>query len=278
MSRTIEGRARDRRVELPCAGGALMQIEQPQARTGLTFLWHVVHWVLGLLGAAALFVAYQHLSLHGARVPAYACLAGAALLVLSPVKALLHQLFTLERGVMHVAHAVGALALVALPATGVVSGAPVLSHAAMAPFAIMGAAQALMHSSKPRNAAQAEALRNFVSSMPEVAQFASSRDFSSPANVARAVSVLTDLIGKAQALGETELAADPGFQAALKQVGVRTGVGLGLDAIQHSIDAMAAANPAAAAAVPALRARLAQARQTLKPLHAAGAAGNGSAD
>jgi hypothetical protein len=249
--------------------------QQPEARSGLTFLRHLVHWVLGLAGAAALFVAYQHLSLQGARIPAYACLAGSALLALSPLKALLHELFTVERGVMHVAHVVGGLALVALPVTGVVSGAPVLSHAAMAPFAIMGAAQALMHSNKPRNAAQSEALRNFVTRMPEVAQFTSSRDLASPANIGRAVSVLTDLIGKAQVLGETELAADPGFQSALKRVGVRTGVGLGLDAIQHSIDTMAA-NPAAAAAVPALRARLAQARRTLVRPHPD--TGNGGAD
>jgi hypothetical protein len=248
--------------------------QQPETRTGLTFLRHLVHWVLGLIGAAALFVAYEHLSLQGARIPAYACLAASALLVLSPVKALLHLLFTVERRVMHVAHAIGGLALVALPVTGMVSGTPVLSHAAMAPFAIMGAAQALMHSNKPRNAAQAEAMRNFVTSMPEVAQFANSRDFSSPANIARAAHVLTDLIGKAQVLGETELEADPGFQSALKRAGVRTGVGLGLDAIQHSIDTMAA-NPAAAAAVPALRARLAQARRTLMQPHAAAAAENG---
>ncbi len=243
--------------------------QQPQASTGQTFLRHFVHWVLALAGAVVLFVAYEHLSLQGARIPAYACLAGAALLVLSPLKALLHELFTLERGVMHLAHGIGGLALVALPATGMVSGAPVLSRAAMAPFAIMGAAQALMHSDKPRNAAQAEAMRNFVSSMPEVAQFASARDFTSPANVARAVSVLTDLISKAQVLGQTELDSDPGFQSVLRQAGVRTGVGLGLDAIQRSIDTMATANPAAAAAVPELRARLTQARSTLKRPHAA---------
>jgi hypothetical protein len=248
--------------------------QQPESRTGPTFLRHLVHWVLALVGAVVLFVAYEHLSLQGSRVPAYVCLAGAALLALSPLKALLHELFTLERGVMHLAHGIGGLALMALPATGMVSGAPVLSRAAMAPFAIMGAAQALMHSNKPRNAAQAEAMRNFVSSMPEVAQFANARDFSSPANVARAVSVLTDLISKAQVLGQTELDSDPGFQSALRQAGVRTGVGLGLDAIQRSIDTMAAANPAAAAQVPELRARLAQARSTLKRPHAATGAGH----
>jgi len=252
--------------------------QQPQASTGRTFLRHVVHWVLALVGAVVLFVAYEHLSLQGAKVPAYACLAGSALLALSPLKALLHELFTLERGVMHLAHGIGGLALVALPVTGVVSGAPVLSRAAMAPFAIMGAAQALMHSNKPRNAAQAEAMRNFVSSIPEVAQFANARDFTSPANVARAVTVLTDLISKAQVLGQTELDSDPGFQSALRQAGVRTGVGFGLDAIQRSIDTMAAANPAAAAHVPELRARLAQARSTLKQPHAAAGAGHGARD
>ncbi len=246
--------------------------QQPQAATGATVLRHFAHWVLALAGAVVLFVAYEHLSLQGARAPAYACLAGSALLALSPLKALLHELFTLERGVMHVAHGIGGLALLALPVTGVVSGVPVLSRAAMAPFAIMGAAQALMHSNKPRNAAQAEAMRNFVSSMPEVAQFASARDFTSPANISRAVSVLNDLISKAQVLGQTELDSDPRFQSALRQAGVRTGVGLGLDAIQRSIDTMAAANPAAAAAVPELRARLAQARNTLKRPHAAASA------
>lgn len=233
--------------------------QQAEARRGLIILRHLVHWALGLVGAAALFVAYQHLSLQGASMPAYACLAGSALLALSPVKALLHELFTIERGVMHVAHLIGGLALVALPATGVVSGAPVLSHAAMAPFAVMGAAQALMHSNKPRNAAQAQALRNFVTSMPEVEQVTRGR-LDSPQNAARAVAVLTDLIGKAEALGYTELDADPGFQSALRQATTRVGLTLALDQMQKAVGSLAA-NPAAAGAVPDLEARLARARQ-----------------
>src|SRR5512136_1066697 len=50
---------------------------------------------------------------------------------------------------------VGGLALVGLPVAGVVSGTPVLTRTAMAPFAVMGAAQALMHQNHPRNAKQA---------------------------------------------------------------------------------------------------------------------------
>lgn len=221
-----------------------------------------MHWTLALAGSAALFVGYEHLKLNGQAMPAYGCLAGSALLALNPLKALLHRVFSIERGVMHLVHMVGGLGLIALPATGVVSGTPMLTHAALAPFAIMGAAQAVMHQNHPRNAAQAAALRNFATSLPEVEQFTRSGDFSSPANIARAVRVLTDLLSKAQALGETELQSDPGFQSALKQVGVRTGLSLGLDAISHSIDVMAR-SPAAAAAAPALRARLAKVRRSL---------------
>jgi hypothetical protein len=105
-------------------------------------------------------------------------------------------------------------------------------------------------------------MRSFVTSLPEVAQFTSNRDFTSPANVERAVTVLGDLLSKAQALGETELQADPQFQSALKQVGMRTGLSLGLDAIGHSIDVMAR-SPQAAAAAPALQARLAQVRRSI---------------
>ena len=114
---------------------------------------------------SALFVAYQHLKINGAPTPAYVCLAGAALLALSPLKALGHAMFTVERGAMHLVHVVAGLALMALPVSGLVSGTPVLMHAALAPFAMMGAAQALMHSGKPRNAAQSQAMRSFVTSL-----------------------------------------------------------------------------------------------------------------
>ena len=236
---------------------------QPLAPAGsASLVRHLLHWVLALAGSAALFVGYEHLQLNGQAMPAYACLAGSALLVLNPLKALVHRVFSIERGVMHMVHAVGGLGLIALPITGAVTGTPVLTHAALAPFAIMGAAQAVMHQNHPRNAAQAAALRNFASSLPEVEQFTRSGDLTSPANVARAVRVLTDLLSKAQALGETELQSDPGFQSALRQVGVRTGLSLGLDAINHSIDVMAR-SPAGASAAPALRARLARVRHAI---------------
>jgi hypothetical protein len=245
----LQAAAAATRHPTPAAGGAAL------AR-------HLLHWVLALASSVALFVAYEHLKLNGQAMPAYACLAGSALLVLNPLKALVHRVFSIERGVMHLLHLVGGLGLIALPATGVVSGMPMLTHAALAPFAIMGAAQAVMHQNHPRNAAQAAALRNFATSLPEVEQFARSGDFTSPANIARAVRVLTDLLSKAQVLGETELKSDPGFQSALKQVGVRTGLSLGLDAISHSIEVMAR-SPGAAAAAPALRARLAEVRRSL---------------
>lgn len=242
---------------------AAVAARQPLPTGGsASFVQHLLHWVLALAGSAALFVGYEHLKVNGQAMPAYACLAGSALLVLNPLKAMVHRVLSVERGVMHLVHAVGGLGLIALPVTGVVTGTPVLTHAALAPFAIMGAAQAVMHQNHPRNAAQAAALRNFASSLPEVEQFTGRGDFTSPANVARAVRVLTDLLSKAQVLGETELQSDPGFQSALKQVGVRTGLSLGLDAINHSIEVMAQ-SPAAAAAAPALRARLAQVRRSI---------------
>lgn len=238
------------------------QMKEPRSSRRPSVAGHMLHWVLAAAGATALFVAYQHLKINGAPTPAYVCLAGAALLALSPLKALGHAMFTVERGAMHLVHVVAGLALMALPVSGLVSGTPVLTRAALAPFAMMGAAQALMHSDKPRNAAQNQAMRNFVTRLPEVAQFTSNRDFTSSANVERAVTVLGDLLSKAQALGETELQADPQFQSALKQVGMRTGLSLGLDAIGHSIDVMAR-SPQAAAAAPALQARLAQVRRSI---------------
>lgn len=252
--------------ELLQAAAAATRRPTPAAG-GASLVKHLAHWTLAVAGAVVLFVGYEHLKLNGQAMPAYGCLAGSALLALNPLKALLHRVFSIERGVMHLAHLVGGLGLIALPATGVVSGTPMLTHAALAPFAIMGAAQAIMHENHPRNAAQAAALRSFATSLPEVEQFTHSGDFTSPAHIARAVRVLTDLLSKAQALGETELNSDPGFQSALKQVGVRTGLSLGLDAISHSIDEMAR-SPAAAAAAPALRTRLAEVRRSLaQPAH-----------
>jgi hypothetical protein len=66
-------------------------------------------------------------------------------------------------------------------------------------------------------------------------------------------------MAKAQALGQTELEADPGFQSALRQVSTRFGANLGLDAVDLVLNQLAA-NPATAAQVPELRKELAAAR------------------
>ena len=126
----------------------------------------------------------------------------------------------------------------------------------------MAAAQALMHQNHPRNREQAEAMRTFATSIPEVASFTSSRDLTSPANVRRAVVVLTDLLGKAQVLGETELRSDPGFQSALRTATERFGVSLGLDAAAEAIGKLGA-TPEGARAVPVLRRKLAAARRSV---------------
>ncbi|MBS0578792.1 MAG: hypothetical protein JSR36_05965 [Proteobacteria bacterium] len=219
------------------------------------FLLHVAC----LIGAAIAFVAYQHLKLHGLNPQATVALVVAGLLAFSPVRALLGEFFALEGKVLHMVHGIGGLALVGLGAGGVISGNSLLNHAAMAPFAIMGAAQALMHQDHPRNAQQAAALRNFATSLPEVAQFTQG-SLADPANAKRAVTVLSDLIGKAEVLGETELKADPKFQSAWAQATTRTGLTLGLDSIDKAVDRLAK-NPETAPAVPELKRRLAQARR-----------------
>ena len=217
-----------------------------------------LHCLLLLLAAIA-FVAYQHFKLHGQSTQALTSLLAAGVLALAPIRALIGEIFSVEAKVLHALHGIGGLAFVGLAAGGVISGQQLLNRAAMAPFAIMGAAQALMHPNHPRNAKQAEAMRRFATSLPEVAEFTRSGDLTSPENVGRAVYVLNDLISKAEALGETELEADPNFQSALARATTRTGLTLGLDAVDQGINRLAA-NPAAAAAVPALRERLAKAR------------------
>jgi hypothetical protein len=219
----------------------------------------LLHCVLLVLAAVA-FVAYQHFKLAGQSTAALVSLVAAAILALAPLRALIGELFAIEGKALHALHGIGGLAFVGLAAGGVISGQPLLSHAAMAPFALMGAAQAIMHQDHPRNAKQAEALRRFASSLPEVAEFTHSGNLTSPENAARAVHVLNDLISKAEALGETELEADPKFQSAWARATTRTGLTLGLDTIDQAVNRLAA-NPAAAGAVPDLRRRLAKARQ-----------------
>jgi hypothetical protein len=233
------------------------------------FLLHVLFLVVAL-GCLA---TYAHFKAAGRSDLSIASLVAAAIIGFAPVRDLLRIAFKVEGAALHVVHAAGGLALVALTLTGVVSGAPLLTHAAMAPFAIMGAAQAVMHQGHPRNAQQAAAMQRFAASLPEVAQFAGG-SLASPANAARAVVVLSDILSKAQALGQTELEADPGFQSALRHVSTRFGANLGLDAVDLVL-AKLTANPATAGAVPGLRAQLATARRTLSgvaPEHRAAAA------
>jgi hypothetical protein len=221
-------------------------------------LAHLALNLLALLAAAGAFVAHQHFKLQGQSSASLVSLVLAAVLVLIPVRAVLGIFLGVERRLLHGFHGVGALALTGLAASGYVSGGTLLNHSAMAPFALMGAAQAIMHQNHPRNAQQAAALQRFATSLPEVAEFTRG-DLSSPANAARAVKVLQDLIGKAEALGETELQADPNFQSALARATTRTGLTLGLDSIDQGIDRLGA-NPATASAVPDLKRRLARAR------------------
>jgi len=208
-------------------------------------------------------VAHEHFALHGQSMPSLASLLAAVGFALAPVRALARELLAIEGKVLHLLHGIGGLALLGLTLGGVISGGPVLTHAAMAPFAIMGAAQALMHQDHPRSREQAEALHRFATSLPEVQRFTSSGDLTSPANIHRAVAVLTDLLAKAQLLGETELRSDPGFQSALRRTTTRFGLSLGLDSIDRAIRELSA-NPAAAPALADLRKRLAAARKSIE--------------
>jgi len=235
------------------------QLPQEAARRPRGVLWHVVVNVAALALAGVAFVLYQHYKLAGQATPALVSLVAAALLAFIPIRHLIGALFTLEGRVMHGLHGLGGLAFMGLAAGGVISGAPLMNHAARAPFAIMGAAQALMHADHPRNAAQADAIRRFVTSLPEVEAIARAGNSHSPQDAAKAVAVLTDLISKAEAVGETELDADPAFKSAWAQASTRTGLSLGLDSIDQAINRLAK-NPAEGAQVAALRKKLAQAR------------------
>ena len=231
----------------------------PEAPTSRGIVGRILPHGLSLVVAAGAFVAYQHFKLQGQPTEATVSLVAAGLFAFSPVRALVGEFFTIEGKVLHAVHGLGGLALVALGATGAFKGHELMSHAAMAPFAMMGAAQALMHPNNPRNAEQAVAMRRFATSLPEVAQIAKPGALTSPAAAAQAVSALEDIISKAQALGETELRADPAFQSAWAQATTRAGLSLGLDSVDQAINRLAA-NPAAAGAVPDLRKRLARAR------------------
>jgi hypothetical protein len=225
-----------------------------------TILLHAGFLVISI-GCLAL---YEHFQVEGASSLSIGCLVAGAVFGFLPVRDVIRTVFRVEGKVLHLVHALGGLALIALPVSGAIPGTRVLTGAALAPFQIMGAAQAVMHQNHPRNPRQAAALQRFASSLPEVAQFASGKDLASPANAARAIAVLSDIIGKAQALGATELDSDPGFQNALARVSTRFGANMGLDAVDLALSKVAAANPAAARAAPGLRRRLASARQSFR--------------
>jgi hypothetical protein len=231
----------------------------PRASLGSVVGRLLLHGVF-LLIAVGCFAAYLHFKVGGRSDAALASLVAAAGFGFAPVRDVVRLVFRVEGKALHLVHGLGGLALVGLPVAGVVSGTPVLTRTAMAPFAVMGAAQALMHQNHPRNAKQAAAMQSFAASLPEVAQFAGG-NLSSPANAQRAVVALSDILAKAQALGQTELDADPGFQSALNQVSTRFGANLGLDAVDLALGKLAA-NPATAGAVPELRKELASARST----------------
>ena len=226
-------------------------------RFGRAILRVCLH-VLSLMVAVGCFAAWAHFKVAGNHTAALTALVATGVFAITPLRDIAHIFFAVEGRALHLVHAVGGLALIALPLTGVVSGGRVLTRAAEAPFAIMGAAQAMMHQNQPRNAAQASAMRQFAESIPEVSQFAGS-DLSKPENAERAVKVLTDIIGKAQALGQTELDADPNFQSALQQTSTRVGTNLGLDAVDVVLNKLAA-DPSTASAVPQLRAKVAKVR------------------
>jgi hypothetical protein len=229
----------------------------PRSSMGSAAARTLLHLVF-LLIAFGCLAGYLHLKAEGHPTAALASLVAAALFGFMPLRDLIHIFFRVEGTALHLVHAAGGLALVALPLSGAVTGTPLLTHTAMAPFAVMAAAQAVMHQNHPRNARQAAALQQFAASLPQVAQFTSG-NLSSPENARRAMVVLTDIIGKAQVLGQTELDADPNFQSALGRVSTRFGAGLGLDAVDLALNRLAA-NPATASAVPALRRQAAAAR------------------
>src|SRR5579872_7408992 len=123
----------------------------PWQRAGLRLMLHAGFLVI----AIGCFAAWLHLSALGHSTASTISLVSAAVFGLAPLRDIVQLVFKVEGKALHLVHLLGGLGLVALPLTGMVSGAPVLSHAAMAPFAMMGAAQALMHSQQPRNATQA---------------------------------------------------------------------------------------------------------------------------
>jgi hypothetical protein len=218
--------------------------------------------LVALVVAVGCFALYQHFKVAGRADLALVCLVAAAVFAFVPLRYLLRVVFGIGGAALHLVHAVGSLLLLLVPLSGFVSGTPLLTGAAMAPFAVMGAAQALMHSNKPRNAKQAEAMHRFAASLPELRHVADGKQLATAAGAQQAATVLADIIRKAQALGQTELESDPRYRSALSQVSAGFGAKLGLDAVDLMLTRLAA-NPMTAPYVPQLRSQLASARHTL---------------
>jgi hypothetical protein len=241
--------------ELP--GRTLVLMKSSRGLVGRILL-HLVFLVV----AVACFALYEHFKVVGRSDLALGYLVAAAIFALLPLRDLLHVVFGVSGAALHMVHAVGSLILIAVPLSGFVSGTPLLTNAAMAPFAVMGAAQALMHAEHPRNAKQAQAMRSFASSLPELRGVADGKQLATPAGARRAIVILSDIITKAQTLGQTELQSDPRYRSALGQASAGFGAKLGLDAVEVVLGKLAA-NPATAFYVPKLRQQLASARRTI---------------
>src|SRR5579864_8088349 len=156
----------------------------PRASLGSVVGRILLHGVF-LLIAVGCFAAYLHFKVGGRSDAALASLVAAAGFGFAPVRDVVRLVFRVEGKALHLVHGLGG-------------------------------------QNHPRNAKQAAAMQSFAASLPEVAQFAGG-NLSSPANAQRAVVALSDILAKAQALGQTELDADPGFQSALNQVSTRFG-------------------------------------------------------
>ncbi len=247
---------------LATAEDVLPRPQAVSARAGPSLLRRLVLHAACLGIAAVAYCAHEHYRLVGAPSPALASLLVAGGFGLAPLRALVGTLLAVEGKVLHLVHGIGGLAFVGLTGAGVLSGGPLLTQAATSPFAIMGAAEALMHQDHPRSREQAAALRRFAATLPELRGITTSGDLAAPANARRAVAVLSDVLGSAQALGETELRANPEFQSALHRTTARVGISLALDAADQAIGKLGE-TPAGAPAVPDLRRRLAAARKAL---------------
>jgi hypothetical protein len=122
---------------------ALQSPAGPRASLGSVVARILLHGGL-LLIAVGCLAAYEHFKVRGQSDASLASLVAAAGFGFAPVRDVVRVVFGVEGKALHLVHVLGGLGLVALPWPGVVPGAPVPTHAALAPFAVMGAAQAIM--------------------------------------------------------------------------------------------------------------------------------------